>query len=195
MTNISVKFLPFCLIFFFTCLDANAARKIKEMDHFGSIRASKANIRSGPGKHYPIKFIFNTRGVPVHVISEYDNWNEIKDYQGHTGWVSKVLLTKSEKMNFLGVEFYFKASQDSKSFEEVQSIYNNIVEQYKRNNSTKDNTIENLKNEFLDLKSKIDECEDVSSIVDVIENEFLDLENINETIQHDSEMISEAIQF
>lgn len=107
----------------------------------------------------------------------------------------KVLLTKSEKMNFLGVEFYFKASQDSKSFEEVQSIYNNIVEQYKRNNSTKDNTIENLKNEFLDLKSKIDECEDVSSIVDVIENEFLDLENINETIQHDSEMISEAIQF
>ena len=118
MTNISVKFLPFCLIFFFTCLDANAARKIKEMDHFGSIRASKANIRSGPGKHYPIKFIFNTRGVPVHVISEYDNWNEIKDYQGHTGWVSKVLLTKRKTLMVVtssknGVKMHNK--KDSKS--------------------------------------------------------------------------------
>lgn len=95
MTNrIYYNFLLVTLLSFLLCFDVYGARKIEERDYFSSIRASKANIRSGPGKHYPIKFTFHARGIPVHVISEYDNWNEIKDYQGHTGWVSKALLTK-----------------------------------------------------------------------------------------------------
>lgn len=79
---------------FLVCFDANAMRKIEEKDYFASIRASKANVRSGPGKHYPVKFTFHVRGIPVRVISEYDNWNEVKDHEGHTGWISKALLTK-----------------------------------------------------------------------------------------------------
>lgn len=75
-----------------------AARKIEVKDHFSSIRGSKANIRSGPGKHYPVKFSFNAKNVPVHVIAEYDNWNEVKDYQGHTGWINKALLTKRRSL-------------------------------------------------------------------------------------------------
>lgn len=98
--------------------NADAARKIEEKDYFASIRASKANIRSGPGKHYPVKFTFNARDIPVHVISEYDNWNEVKDYQGHTGWISKALLTKRRSLMVVtssdkNVSFYSK--KDSKS--------------------------------------------------------------------------------
>ena len=97
---------------------ADAARKIEEKDYFASIRASKANIRSGPGKHYPVKFTFNAKNIPVHVISEYDNWNEIKDYQGHIGWISKALLTKRRSLMVVtssdrNVNFYNK--KDSKS--------------------------------------------------------------------------------
>lgn len=98
--------------------NADASRRIEEKNYFASIRASKANIRSGPGKHYPVKFTFNAKNIPVHVVSEYDNWNEIKDYQGHIGWISKALLTKRRSLMVVtssnrNVNFYNK--KDSKS--------------------------------------------------------------------------------
>ncbi len=96
MFKINFNFL--LVILLLMSFDANALRKIEEKDYFASIRASKANVRSGPGQHYPIKFIFHARGIPVHVISEYDNWNEIKDHEGQTGWVSKALITKRRSL-------------------------------------------------------------------------------------------------
>lgn len=112
-------FLLFTTVILLLSRGADAARKIEEKDYFASIRASKANIRSGPGKHYPIKFIFNARDIPVHVISEYDNWNEIKDYQGHTGWISKALLTKRRSLMVVAssnrkINFYSKKDEKSR---------------------------------------------------------------------------------
>lgn len=106
--------------YLFVAIDAaNAARRIEERDYFASIRSNKANVRSGPGKHYPIKFTFGTKDVPVKVISEYDNWNEIKDYQGHTGWISKALLTKRRSLMVVvssnrKVNFYNKKDDKSR---------------------------------------------------------------------------------
>lgn len=71
-----------------------AAITIKETDYFASLRSMETNVRSGPGHQYPIKFTFKLRGLPVRVVSEYDNWNEIEDYEGQTGWVMQSLLTK-----------------------------------------------------------------------------------------------------
>ncbi len=65
-----------------------------EKNYFASFRAAETNVRSGPGSQYPIKYTFKLRGLPVKVISEYDNWCEIKDYEGDTGWVNQNLLTK-----------------------------------------------------------------------------------------------------
>ena len=36
--------------------------------------------------------------MPVHVISEYDNWSEIKDYEGQTGWIANSLITKKRTL-------------------------------------------------------------------------------------------------
>jgi SH3-like domain-containing protein len=76
-----------------------APKQIEEVNYFASLRASETNVRSGPGQNYPVKFTFKSRAVPVRVISEYDNWNEIEDFEGHSGWVTQSLLTK--KRTFL----------------------------------------------------------------------------------------------
>lgn len=78
--------------------NANASRTIKEVDYYSSLRASETNVRAGPGQNYPIKFTFKMRGIPVRVISEYDNWNEVEDYEGQTGWISQSLLTKKRML-------------------------------------------------------------------------------------------------
>ncbi|MBL6665119.1 MAG: SH3 domain-containing protein [Rickettsiales bacterium] len=71
-----------------------AAPQIHEVNYFASLRSSKTNVRAGPGLSYPIKFTFQKTGLPVHVISEYDNWSEVRDYEGQTGWIANSLITK-----------------------------------------------------------------------------------------------------
>jgi len=91
----------FFLLIIFSVLSitpAFATKQIQEVNYFSSLRANETNVRSGPGQNYPVKFIYKVKGVPVRVISEYDNWNEIEDYDGHTGWVTQSLLTKKRTL-------------------------------------------------------------------------------------------------
>ncbi len=71
-----------------------AAQKIQEVNYYASFRGNETNVRAGPGQNYPVKFTYKIKGIPVRVISEYDNWNEVEDYEKQTGWVSQSLLTK-----------------------------------------------------------------------------------------------------
>lgn len=77
---------------------AFSARQIQEVNYFSSLRASETNVRSGPGQNYPVKYTYKVKGIPVRVISEYDNWNEIEDYEGKTGWVTQSLITKKRTL-------------------------------------------------------------------------------------------------
>ncbi|MDA0901926.1 MAG: SH3 domain-containing protein [Proteobacteria bacterium] len=73
---------------------ASYASKLEKENYFASLRAGKVNVRAGPGINYPIKHSFRLRGIPVKVISRYDNWNEIEDYEGDSGWINRNLLTR-----------------------------------------------------------------------------------------------------
>lgn len=86
------KLLIFIFIFSLLSKPALALRLIEE-NYFASIKAGESNIRSGPGVAYPVKFSYNVRHVPVHVVSKYDNWNEIIDYEGDRGWINQNLLS------------------------------------------------------------------------------------------------------
>lgn len=88
----------FLLIFFLFSTNSFAAKQIQEVNYFASLRSAETNVRAGPGQNYPIKFTFKLRGIPVRVISEYDNWNEIEDFEGQTGWVTQSLLTKKRTL-------------------------------------------------------------------------------------------------
>jgi SH3-like domain-containing protein len=94
--TIIVKKISFIALFICTLLLSKAAWSInlESRDYFASIKAGKANIRSGPGTNYRIKFTYNMRSIPVRVISKYDNWNEIEDYDGERGWISQSLLSR-----------------------------------------------------------------------------------------------------
>lgn len=90
--------IGFFLTFLFASNEASANRTIQEVNYYASLRSNETNVRAGPGQNYPIKFTFKLRGIPVRVISEYDNWNEIEDYEGQTGWVTQSLLTKKRTL-------------------------------------------------------------------------------------------------
>ncbi|MGE0151926.1 MAG: SH3 domain-containing protein [Reyranellaceae bacterium] len=60
---------------------------------FASVRSDEVNVRTGPGTRYPVEWVFQRKNMPVEVISEFDTWRRIRDWQGATGWVHQSMLT------------------------------------------------------------------------------------------------------
>ena len=124
-------FVFFLSIFFLFTLPAFSAQKIQEVNYFASLRAEETNVRSGPGQNYPIKFTFKLRGIPVRVISEYDNWNEIEDFNGQSGWVTQSLLTKKRMLMVRTTKSF--VNMHSKNNEKSRIIFrleNNVIGDY-----------------------------------------------------------------
>ena len=60
---------------------------------FISISKKNANLRIGPGKRYPVDWIYRRRGVPVLVTAEFEHWRKVVDADGAEGWLHKTLLS------------------------------------------------------------------------------------------------------
>lgn len=60
-----------------------------------SLRSDEVNVRAGPGTRYPIEWVFVRESLPVEVIAEFDNWRQIRDIDGATGWIHQNLLSRN----------------------------------------------------------------------------------------------------
>ncbi|RMD60497.1 MAG: hypothetical protein D6826_12190 [Alphaproteobacteria bacterium] len=63
------------------------------LPRYASLRASKVNLRTGPGVRYPIKWVYQRTGLPVEVIDEFETWRNIRDWEGATGWIHQSMLS------------------------------------------------------------------------------------------------------
>jgi SH3-like domain-containing protein len=57
-----------------------------------SLKASRANVRRGPGTDFPIDWVYTKRGVPLEVIAESNHWRRIRDHEGDGGWIWHTML-------------------------------------------------------------------------------------------------------
>jgi SH3-like domain-containing protein len=60
---------------------------------FVSLKSDEVNLRAGPGKDYPTQWVFRRAGLPVEIVKEFDNWRQVRDADGVTGWVNQALLS------------------------------------------------------------------------------------------------------
>jgi len=124
------KFLLLIFWLFFLS-DSYAVATIKEVNYFSSLRSNETNVRAGPGQQYPIKFTFKLKGIPVQVISEYDNWNEIKDYDGQSGWVMQSLLTKKRTLIVQTTKNFIKLhAKNHENSRVLLHLENNVILEY-----------------------------------------------------------------
>lgn len=62
------------------------------LPRFVSLRSDEVYLRSGPGKQYPMDWIYTRRDLPVEVIAEFQEWRKIRDWQGTEGWVHQSMI-------------------------------------------------------------------------------------------------------
>lgn len=60
---------------------------------FVTLNTEEANARTGPGRRYPVEWVFVRRHMPVEVVAEFEAWRKIRDWEGAEGWVHQSLLS------------------------------------------------------------------------------------------------------
>jgi len=88
-----------------------------------SLRSAKINGHSGPGMRYPIEWIYKQKGAPVEIISEFEYWRKIRDWEGTESWVHKVMLSERrfiKVMNSGENNIYAKPDETSRVLAKVE---------------------------------------------------------------------------
>ncbi|HNS45584.1 MAG TPA: SH3 domain-containing protein [Alphaproteobacteria bacterium] len=80
---------PFAVV----AADDNGGVSGLPLPRFASLKSDNVYMRTGPSMDYPIRWIYKREGLPVEIIQEFDSWRRIKDPEGETGWVHKILLS------------------------------------------------------------------------------------------------------
>ncbi|TFF25599.1 hypothetical protein E3C22_09670 [Jiella endophytica] len=63
------------------------------LPRYVSLKSSRVNARIGPGRDYPVTWLYLKPGLPVEIIQEFGLWRRIRDSEGAEGWVYHSLLS------------------------------------------------------------------------------------------------------
>jgi SH3-like domain-containing protein len=63
-----------------------------KLPRFASLRSDEVNLRVGPGRNYPIKWVLTRKGMPVEIVAQFEHWREVREPQGSEGWVQERML-------------------------------------------------------------------------------------------------------
>jgi SH3-like domain-containing protein len=91
--------LPFTL-----AVTAAEAQRERETPYWASISATKAMMRTGPGRNYPATWLYVRADLPIRVVETYPNWRKVQDPNGETGWMLQRLLSDQRSAIVTGNE-------------------------------------------------------------------------------------------
>ena len=63
-----------------------------KVPRFVSLHSDKVNLRTGPGRQYPIEWVLTRKEMPVEVIAQFEHWRRIRDWEGTAGWVQERMV-------------------------------------------------------------------------------------------------------
>ena len=73
-----------------------------DLPYWASISADQANMRAGASERYPIKWVYERRGLPVKVVRSYQGWRMVREPDGTEGWIFSSLLSRQRTAIVIG---------------------------------------------------------------------------------------------
>ena len=64
---------------------------------FGTLKFDEANLRTGPGREYPVLWQYRKSGLPLLVDAEFGIWRKVVDHEGNSGWIHGAGLSLKRK--------------------------------------------------------------------------------------------------
>jgi SH3-like domain-containing protein len=85
----------------FAVTSAEAQRE-RPTPYWASVSATKALMRTGPGRNYPATWLYVRPDLPIKVVETYPNWRKVQDPSGETGWMLQRLLSDARTAIVVG---------------------------------------------------------------------------------------------
>jgi SH3-like domain-containing protein len=63
-----------------------------KVPRFVSLHSDKVNVRTGPGRRYPIEWVLTKKDMPVEVTAQFEHWRRIRAWDGTAGWVQQQMV-------------------------------------------------------------------------------------------------------
>jgi SH3-like domain-containing protein len=63
------------------------------LPRYASLKTDRVNLREGPSKDHPTKWVYQRAGLPVEITAEFEIWRRVRDSEGAEGWVLHSLLS------------------------------------------------------------------------------------------------------
>ena len=97
----------FLIILFFLLINPSSV-VCEKNTYFLSLKKDKVYVRHGPGKNYPIKYIYKKKFLTIKVIDKKDNFRRIIDHKKNSGWIHQIMLRKLNSLIVLEEKIVFK---------------------------------------------------------------------------------------
>jgi SH3-like domain-containing protein len=63
-----------------------------KVPRFVSLHSDKVNLRTGPGRQYPIEWVLTRKDMPVEIVAQFEHWRRIRDWENTEGWVQEHMV-------------------------------------------------------------------------------------------------------
>lgn len=73
---------------------STVAAQERAVPYWASIKSETLNMRAGPGRDFPVRWVYKRAGLPLKVIRVHEGWRLVRDPDGAEGWVTANLLSK-----------------------------------------------------------------------------------------------------
>lgn len=90
-------------------IDAADAQRRKP-PYYASISAGQARMRTGPGRNYPVSWLYQRADLPIKVVDIYKDWRKVEDPGGTQGWMQVGLLADQRTAIVVGQALEMRAS-------------------------------------------------------------------------------------
>ncbi len=89
-----MRFLFAAFVFLSLTVPALAQESLEHLPvpRWAALASPESNLRTGPGKRYPIDWVLKKQDLPVEVIQEFEHWRRVREPGGADGWVHKSML-------------------------------------------------------------------------------------------------------
>ena len=114
----------FFIVIFYSFYNLPKVVLAENLPKLVSIKTSKANLRYGPGKNYPIKLIFIKKDIPLLVVDKFDHWRKVFTSKNIDGWIHKSQLSMKHRSIILRPDYLRKKPQLSS--EKIAFLHNNV---------------------------------------------------------------------
>lgn len=78
------------------------------LPRFAALRADEVNLRTGPGRRYPIEWLYKRRGLPVEIDREFEGWRLVTVPDGTKGWMHEATLFGRRDFVVTGAERFLR---------------------------------------------------------------------------------------